>query len=203
MNQLKTSAIAFAITMAFSGAVLADTMTKAQYKMNGKNIAATYKTDKAGCNSFSGNAKDICVAEAKGKENMAKADLNFNYKPSTSTRYKALIAKADATYSVASERCDDKAGNDKDVCVKEAKAARIHESANAKADMKSTNANTTANEKTSTANVKAVNKIVAAHEDATIDKRNADFAVAKEKCDAFAGSAKDNCLNEAKSRFGK
>ena len=203
MNQLKISALALAISVAFSGVALADTVTKAQYKMTAVNIGDTYKTEKASCNAFAGNAKDICIAEAKGKKDTAKADLEFNYKPSTSTRYKALVAKADAVYSVASERCDDKAGNEKDVCVKEAKAARIHETANAKADMKSSNANTVANERTENANVKAVNKIVSAQEAATVDKRNADYAVAKEKCDAFAGAAKDNCHNEAKSRFGK
>lgn len=203
MNQLKISAIALAISLAFSGAALADTVTKAQYKMTAVKIGDTYKAEKAACNAFASNAKDICVAEAKGKKDTAKADLEFSYKPSTSTRYKSLVAKADATYSVASERCDDKAGNEKDVCVKEAKATRIHETANAKADMKSSNANTVANEKTENANVKAVNKIVSAQEAATVDKRNADYAVAKEKCDAFAGAAKDNCHNEAKSRFGK
>lgn len=36
-----------------------------------------------------------------------------------------------------------------------------------------------------------------------MDKRDADYAVAKEKCDAFAGGAKSNCMNEAKACFGK
>ena len=34
------------------------------------------------------------------------------------------IKKADAEYDVAKEKCDDLAGNAKDVCVKDAKAAR-------------------------------------------------------------------------------
>ena len=36
-----------------------------------------------------------------------------------------------------------------------------------------------------------------------LGKRDAEYAVAKEKCDAFAGDAKTNCLNEANARFGK
>ena len=35
---------------------------------------------------------------------------------------KVLVAKAESAYAVAKERCDDKSGNAKDVCVKEAKA---------------------------------------------------------------------------------
>ena len=34
-------------------------------------------------------------------------------------------------------------------------------------------------------------------------KRDADYAVAKEKCDVYAGGAKDYCVDQAKARFGK
>ena len=43
----------------------------------------------------------------------------------------------------------------------------------------------------------------AARKDAQSDKRDVDYAVAKEKCDAFAGDAKSTCMNEAKARLGK
>jgi hypothetical protein len=42
-----------------------------------------------------------------------------------------------------------------------------------------------------------------ARKDAASDKRDADCAVAKEKCDAFASDAKSNCRKAAKVRFGK
>jgi len=35
------------------------------------------------------------------------------------------------------------------------------------------------------------------------DKRDADYAVAKEKCDALSGNAKELCVNEAKKHYGK
>ena len=35
------------------------------------------------------------------------------------------------------------------------------------------------------------------------DKTDAQYAVAKEKCDTFAGAAKDNCLMQARAQFGK
>jgi hypothetical protein len=35
------------------------------------------------------------------------------------------------------------------------------------------------------------------------DKRDADYAVAKAKCDALAGDAKDICMNDAKAQYGK
>ena len=42
-----------------------------------------------------------------------------------------------------------------------------------------------------------------ARKDAATDKRDADYAMAKEKCDAFTGDANTSCLSEAKAGFGK
>jgi len=50
---------------------------------------------------LSGNTKDICIAEAKGKEKVAKAELEARNEPTAKNRYDALIAKAEADYAVA------------------------------------------------------------------------------------------------------
>ena len=42
-----------------------------------------------------------------------------------------------------------------------------------------------------------------ARKDAADDRRDADYRVALEKCDAFAGDAKSTCVESAKSRYGK
>lgn len=214
MKNFKISVIVLAIGLAFSANAMAENMSKTQYKSHVKSIKSEYKIDKAGCDSSTSNAKDICVAEAKAKQSVAKADLESNYKPSIKTRYDARVAKADADYSIAIERCDDKAGNDKDVCVKEAKATKVHQVADAKTQMKSKNANAdandtsggaqaVANEKTGEANAKAAETKSDARKDATTEKRDADYAVAKEKCDGLAGSVKDQCISDAKLRFGQ
>ena len=82
--------------------------------------------------SFDGNAEDICLAEAEGKEEVAKAELEARYKPSRENDYQVKVAKAKADYRVAKERCDDRSGNAKDVCLKEAKAAEAAAIADAK-----------------------------------------------------------------------
>ena len=87
------------------------------------------------------------MAEAKGKEKVAKAELEARNKPSDKARYAVSIAKAEADYAVAKEKCDDKAGNDKTVCVKEAKAAETRAKADAKAQMKTSDASKPAKEK--------------------------------------------------------
>lgn len=180
----------------------AQALSKEEYQVASKAIAADYDTAKNGCDSFSGNTRDICMAEAKGKRAVAKADLELRHQPSAKHRYELSLARAEADYGVWMQKCDDRAGNDKDVCVKEAKAARVHAEADAKARLKTNDANQVAVEKTTDANVKAMDKITEARKDAAADKREADFAVAKVKCDVLAGSAKDLCLGDAKARYG-
>jgi hypothetical protein len=45
--------------------------------------------------------------------------------------------------------------------------------------------------------------MVEARKDAASDKRDAEYAVAKEKCDVLAGTPKDACVTDAKMRYGK
>jgi hypothetical protein len=183
---------AIATALLFSAGAHAAEMTKAEYKSGNDRIALDYKAAKEACKSLSGNAADVCKLQAAGQSKTAKADLTATYKPSIDSRYKAAVARAKADYAVAKERCDDLAGNVKDVCVKEAKAVEVASLADAKAQMKVSDANATAFEKRTDA-----------RKDATSDKRDADYAVAKQKCDTYAGDAKTRCVDEAKAAFGK
>ncbi len=102
----------------------AATMTRDDYKTGKDRISADYKADKAACAPMAGNAKDVCVEEAKAKEKVARAELEYSYTGKPADQTKVMEVKAKTAYDVAKEKCDDKKGNDKDVCVKEAKAAR-------------------------------------------------------------------------------
>ena len=156
-------------------------MPKADYSAAKSRISAEYKADKTACAVQAGNAKDICVEEAKAKEKVARAELEYGYTGKSGDHNKVLVAKAESAYAVAKEKCDDLAGNAKDVCVKEAKAVEVKALADAKMGK----------------------QIGEAKKDAAEDKRNADYKVAAEKCDALAGDAKASCVASAKASFGK
>lgn len=192
MNKLNILMLAMAISFGYNAGAMAEGMSKDNYKAEKARIEATYKLDKHGCSSLSGNTNDICKVEAKGKERVSMAELIATYKPSRKTRYEARIAKAEADYAVAREKCDDMAGNTKDVCVKEAKAAQTTAKADAKAHMDISDANATARDKSAEAG-----------KDAEAAKRDAQYSVAKEKCDTYSGDAKDRCRDMAKADFGK
>lgn len=203
MKKFNINAIAIAIALAFATSAMAQNMSKEGYTAGKQDITAESKSAMAACGTLSGNAKDICKAGASGKEKVAMAALEAQYKPSNDNSHKVRVARADADYSVAREKCDDRAGNVKDVCLKEAKAAEIAAKADATAWLKTTTANEKAAATSTKANNKAGDAGADARKDAASVKRDADYAVAKERCDAFASDRKTNCLNEAKVRFGK
>jgi len=82
-------------------------MSPTDFNAGKTRIKNDYSTEKKTCSSQSGNARDICVAEAKGKENVALAELDNSYKPTLKTQYKVRAEQADATYDVAIQKCDE------------------------------------------------------------------------------------------------
>jgi hypothetical protein len=114
-------------------AVHAANMSKEEASAEKARIEAEYKADRKACDAMNGNAKDVCVEQAKGKEKVARAELDYKQDASERHRGKVAEAKADAQYAVAKEKCDDLTGDQKDVCIKDAKAAK----ARAEADVKS------------------------------------------------------------------
>jgi hypothetical protein len=167
-------------------------ISKDAYDTIVKNADMQYKTEKDACASRSGNAKDICLAEASGKEKIAKADAEAAYKNTPKLREDARVTRAEATYNVAKEKCDELSGNPKDVCVKEASAVLVKAKADAKVDRVAAETR-----------LDADTRQADARNEATKNKRDADYKVAVEKCDALAGTAKDSCVSGAKVQYGK
>jgi hypothetical protein len=182
--------------LAFTGAAYAQgtstPMSKDAYSAQKTQIKSTYDTDIKSCKSMSGNAKDVCDEEAKGKRDIALADAEAAYKGTPSARYDARMARVESQYKVAKEKCDDLSGNSKDVCQKQAKAADVKGKADAKVDKVATESSHDAAQKTADA-----------RQDAAQDKRDAEYKVAKERCDAMSGGAKDECVKAAKMHYGK
>ncbi len=157
------------------------TGSKAAYEANVKRASADYEIAKAKCDQLSGNAKDICTAKAESEEETRKAAAEANYKPTVKNVVSERVTAADGDYEVAKQRCDERTGNEKDICRKEAEAAHTRVVAAAKADGKAADARI----------------------DAMEESRDADYDAAKERCDSFAGDRKDACVAEAKARFSK
>ncbi|XZG70827.1 hypothetical protein ACTSKR_02885 [Chitinibacteraceae bacterium HSL-7] len=131
------------------------------------------------CDPLRGNTKEVCQAEAKSARIVALAELEAAQKNTDAARVELDKTKAKAEFDVAHERCSAQEGNNKDVCQQKAKAARDKKLALLEAHEQAT-------------------EVV---EDATDKSREADYKVAKERCDALSGDAKDKCVDDAQRWF--
>lgn len=115
------------------------------------------------------------LATAAGATFAAAPTAALNHDPAT---YRNVSQKAATEYKAATAKCDARSGNEKDVCMAEAKAARARTESDAIAKYNNSEKG----------RASARSKVV-----------EADYEVAKAKCDAKSGAEKDSCMDNAKS----
>jgi hypothetical protein len=174
-----------ALSCVFSTATLA--MTKVEYTTQKDTIMGDYKVARDKCASLKANAKDICMSEAKGVEKVAKAELEAAYEPNARHTEKVAMAKGDAAYATAKEKCDDSSGNAKTICKKDAKAAHVKATDEARVVRVDAAAGSAENSARSMANK---------------SENEANYKAATARCDGMAGAAKDTCTTDAKAKYG-
>lgn len=142
---------------------------------------AELRADRAACDKLVGNPRDVCREQARGKELVAKAELDLAHTGTRKSQDKLTTVRMDTVYDLARTQCNDKAGSAKSVCTKEAQSVR----AKAQADLK------------------LHQRVTDAKRDAAEDRRDADYKLAAEKCDAMAADARAACMAAAKAKAGK
>jgi hypothetical protein len=98
---------------------------------------------------------------------------------SVKNQYDAAVSQADADYKANTAACQGREGNEKDVCIQQARDQRDR----AKAD------------------ALAARKTNLAQLDAQSDKNDSDYKLAKARCDALSGDQKDACISSAKVKY--
>jgi len=154
---------------------------KLAYQQARDAAGAAYKTARARCDTITGNPKDVCVAEAKAQRVQGEETARARYEDTLKAYTRARVRIASANHERDQARCAGMTGNDRDVCKAQAKAALVAAEADARADQKS----------------------IEARNEARADKLGAAWRVEMEKCDAFAGAAKDQCVSAARTAFNK
>ena len=99
----------------------------------------------------------------------------LNHDPAS---YRAVTQKAMAEYKAAAAKCDSMSGNDKDVCMADARLTRTRTEANA---------------------LSLYNNTPKGREKARTNLADAEYDLAKAKCGDKSGADKDDCMNNAKS----
>ena len=116
-------AIVGAIGLAVCTSPWAQGLDKAEYQAARKTIESDFRTARIGCEPMLANVRTVCMADVRGREGVALAELRFAYDPTEEARMEVRILKARAGLAVARARCDDVPVQRKASCSAEAEAA--------------------------------------------------------------------------------
>jgi len=181
-SKLLVAMMGVAAMMAFDPTASAETtQARTAYTAALDHASLQYKGASAKCEPMAGHDKDMCAVEAKAVEKRAKASAEADYKGTIESRTNSQIANADADFMVAEVACDTEAGQQKDVCVKQAQATQVKRVSAAKAHKTAVDAQAGARD----------------------DTREAQYKVEIAKCDAMSGPEKVICVSSAESTYGK
>ena len=180
MNKSFTALAMLALAMSLMlPTAKAANLDDAGYNRGRIQIDGDLAASKTGCASLAGNANRVCIEEANGKAKVSLAELEYARSGKPIDQAQVLVAKAESTYAVSVQKCEDFAGNVKDICVEKAKAAQSRALVEARLGKQASGA--------------AI--------EASPEVLDADYKVAVEQCDTFAGQAKAECLANAKVKF--
>lgn len=154
---------------------------QAAYQQAMDSAEAVFELAKARCDAVAGIPHEICVADARAARIRTEEEAGAARKNTLAAYTQARMRIATAFHERDKTRCNAVVGNDREVCLRQAKATLVTLQADARADRKSIEARLDA-------------------QDAKID---AEYRVALQKCDAFAGDVKDGCVSTARATFGK
>lgn len=116
------------LCLAFAGGAWADVapLDHEAYEAEHQRIEAQRKTDDLACKRLPREARDLCAAQAKGREQTALADLEVLREPTPEAEREAKFARAEAEYRIAKVRCRTLEGKKKRAtCLDQAQAARV------------------------------------------------------------------------------
>lgn len=190
---MKHAIITMALALAFgAGTAVAagGAMSKDEHKAQQERIEADYNAAREQCDGMKGNAREICMAQAKGKHEVVKAQLEARRDPGPRRDAEVRKKQAEADYKVAREKCDDLQRDARDVCRRDAKATYEHAKEQAKV--------VTAGERGAKSG-----KTLEERQQARDAPTDAQYTAAQERCETLSPQARDNCMNEARRKYGK
>jgi hypothetical protein len=165
--------------------------TKEAYKAQQLRIEGDYDVAQGKCKSLQGNARRVCYEQVRGERDIAQAQLEMQFKPSADADEKVRLARAEATYAVAVQKCKSMDGSAREVCRDDAKM--VFKEAKSEARM----------QKELVAMELRSQQVVQERTQQADRMAEARFAAARERCEMLPGEGRDNCLADVKRRFDK
>lgn len=190
-RKLWAGCIAALCVSGMAGLAAADgAMAKSAYKAARERIELQGKADRKACERQKADARPLCEAQAKGREKVARARLEAQYRPGPDADRAVKEAQADANFELARVRCaSGRAGQRKEACLAQARGVREAAVRQAKVEK-----------------VQELHALQAARDDRdeqqAEESPNARYRALKAYC-LTTGPDRDRCLDEIKRRFNK
>lgn len=143
--------------------------------------AADFVAAKAACDKLAGNPRDVCREQARAQEMVTRAELELARAGTPKARDYLAAIKLDTAYDVARTQCNDKTGEAKTHCTREAQATRTQ----------------------GQADLKLRQRTMRARSDGADGRREAADEPAAQKCDATAAEVRAACAAAAKAAKAK
>lgn len=180
-NQQLAAACLLGVLCAAPALAAASLSSADEFNAGLARIAKELLADKLACSQLAGNAHAVCREQARGKEAVAKAELDLAHTGTRKSQDRLDTVRLDTAYDVARTQCNEKAGGAKTDCTKQAQAARTQGQSDLRMNQ----------------------RISDARRDASEDRRETDYKLAAEKCGAMVVDARAGCLAAAKAKAGK
>jgi osmotically-inducible protein OsmY len=197
MKTIIATLLAGAAGASFAAAPTANLNHDAQtYQSVTHQAQVDYQAAAAKCNSMSGNAKDVCLEEARANRAHAQADAIANYTTSRTERNKARIAAEESDYALAKARCGDQTGGAKDTCLHDARVEHATRLADIRAGREpgATAVGSSTTAQTAVSTTTTTTAVAPTGAGAQPNTLSADKAAAMEACKNATGDNKTACL---------
>lgn len=173
------------------GPAAAATMGKEAFKAQQEHIEAEYDAAQTRCKQLAGHSRAVCMAQARGARDVAAAELQMRHRPSPENDENVRLARAEATYAVALQKCKALDGQARAVCRADARTVFTAAKADAKLQRE-----VVAQQMRSEA-------LVRERQDAAGRDAKLRYQAARQRCGMLPAEGRENCLEDARRRFGQ
>lgn len=188
--KLRLACLAAALACA-AAAQAAPVLTKEEVQARKVRIEEHYDQSQARCKRLEGHARRLCNEEARGERDIEVAQLEMEANPTAENDQRVRLAKAEARYATSLVKCKELDGEARSLCRDDAKLVLREAKADAKLQMEVA-AQLLRSENTVRARTAEAERIA-----------EAQFQAARTRCEALPPEGRANCIQDAKTRFGR
>lgn len=186
------SRVAGTILLLVAGAAqAAPLLSRQEMRAHQVRIEEQYDNAQARCRRVQGPSRQLCSERARGERDIQAAELRMQNEPTPENDHRLRLARAEAAYSLGLLRCKPLDGAARSVCRGDAR--RVFDDARAEARLQmDVVAQSLRSENTLRVRTAEAERLA-----------ETQFKAARDRCGALPPQGRENCLQDAKRRFGK